>query len=498
MKRLLYLLTSLIFVAGFLQITNGGHNNQGGQAAVLNPLLQGINTLPYPMNPFLTPDWIGEANYGGDSYGAAVSTAGDVNGDGYADIILGAPYYMNGEIMEGRVYAYYGSATGLSTTPDWTFESNLAKCQLGWKVASAGDVNNDGFDDVLASSEYCTTGDPDTHREGRVYLFLGSADGLPSNYNWMKNGGTSDESFGWSIASAGDVNNDGFDDVIIGAPWADYPEGNEGRAYVFYGSASGFADTANWVTESDIAWTGYGTWVDSAGDVNGDGYADVIVGHPGWSSPDEAEGRAYVYLGSVSGLSLTASWTFENNHAYSELGISVAGVGDINGDGYDDVMVGGGKYPNPLPYEGIAYLFLGSAAGPLSTPAWSQEGNQKWAQFGWSIAPAGDVNDDGYDDVIIGSPWYTDTLRGEGASFLFFGSPNVNPFTTEYHIGAKQTDAKWGWSVNTAGDVNGDGRDDIIVGARDYDGGENNEGRAVVFYGMPDFIAQILLPITLR
>ncbi|HSB66791.1 MAG TPA: integrin alpha, partial [Anaerolineales bacterium] len=302
----------------------------------------------------------------------------------------------------------------------------------------------------------------------------------------------------WSVGSAGDVNGDGYDDVIIGAPWASYPEGHEGRAYVFYGSSTGLPDTANWTQESNTWWTGFGSWTDSAGDVNGDGYDDVIVGHYGWSSPEDHEGRAYVYLGSDTGILLSPAWTFENNHANSELGISVAGVGDVNGDSYDDVMVGGGRYANPEPFEGISYLFLGSATGLSLDPDWSQEGNQNWAQYGWAIEPAGDVNADGYDDAIIGSPWYTDTVHTEGVAFLYFGSASGSVFTTSYSKGAGQVDAKWGWSLSSAGDVNGDGRDDIIVGARDYDGGQDNEGRATLFYGMPDIVSQNFLPVTVR
>ncbi len=496
--RLLYKIISLFLLAGLLLISTSVPSAQASRPTGVDIVNRASASLPYPIDPFGSSDWIGEANYGGNSYGAAVASAGDVNGDGYADIIIGAPYYTNGQTQEGRAYAYYGSASGLSAASDWAFESDLAKCQMGWKAASAGDVNGDGFDDVLVSSEYCTTGDPYTNREGRVYLFLGSASGLSDTYDWMKDGGVFDESFGWSAASAGDVNDDGYDDVIIGAPWASYPEEHEGRAYVYYGSSSGLPDTADWIQESNAWWTGFGSWVDSAGDVNGDGFDDVIIGHYGWSSPEDHEGRAYIYLGSATGLAHSSAWTFENNHEYSELGISVAGVGDVNGDGYDDVMVGGGRYANPEPFEGIVYLFIGSATGPSTTPAWSHEGNQNWAQYGWAVEPAGDVNDDGYDDAIIGAPWYTDTIHAEGVVFLYFGSHNGSIFTTSYSKGAGQAEAKWGWSVSSAGDVNGDGRDDIIVGGRDYDGGQDNEGRATLYYGMPDIITQIFLPLTVR
>jgi hypothetical protein len=499
MKLFLSALILITLLIGMLQFPGMSQAEEVSQLSFTNMGIVDKLSAPisYIVNPFYTPDWIGEMNYAGNSYAAAVASAGDVNGDGYADVVIGAPYYTNGEYQEGRAYAYYGSASGLPSAPDWTFESNLTQCELGWRAASAGDVNGDGYDDVLVGSEYCTTGDPNVDREGRAYLFLGSASGLSATYDWMKSGGTNDESFGWSLASAGDVNADGYDDVIVGAPWADYPEGNEGRAYVFYGSDTGLAATAGWIAEMNVWWSGFGTSADSAGDVNGDGYDDVIVGHPGWSSPENGEGRAYVYLGSNTGLALTPAWTFENNHEDSELGSTVAGAGDVNGDGYDDVIVGAHKYPNPDPYEGAAYLFLGSASGLSLAPDWSHEGNQAWVQYSWSL-DGGDVNDDGYDDIIIAAPWYTDTVPVEGAVFLYFGSPDGLLSEPVASTGSGQQDAKFGWSAGFAGDVNGDSVDDIIVGARDYDGGHENEGRAIVYYGTVNAAARILLPLVIR
>jgi hypothetical protein len=427
-------------------------------------------------------------------FGASVASAGDVNGDGYADVIVGAPYYSNGQDREGRAYVYYGSASGLEPLPAWTFESNLVECEIGWSVASAGDVNGDGYDDVLVASEFCGALD----REGRVYLFLGSAAGLSATHAWMIQGGGSDESLGWSIASAGDVNNDGYDDVIVGAPWASYPEGHEGRAYVFYGSASGLSTTANWTAESNVDWSDFGQSVASAGDVNGDGFSDAIIGYVGMSNPEVAEGRAYVYLGSASGLSTMPAWMYENNHAGSELGESVASAGDVNGDGFSDVIVGGFRYGNPEPREGVAYLFLGSASGLSFTPAWKAESNQDYAEYGQSVASAGDINHDGYDDVLVGAPWYSSGENYEGRAFLYYGSPTGLRPSPIHMAESNQERAHLGYSVASAGDVNGDGIADIIVGAQWYDGGQENEGRATVYHGMADFEYQIYLPLILR
>jgi hypothetical protein len=457
-------------------------------------LSQKASTTSFMLNPFHTPDWIGEPGYVGTIYGAALASAGDVNNDGHDDILVGSPHYSNGQHFEGRAYLYLGSASGISTSPSWTFESNLAECELGWSVASAGDVNNDGFDEIMVASEYCAAEtDPEPYRRGVVYLFHGSASGPSTTPDWELMGAGFDESLGWSIASAGDVNGDHFDDVIIGAPWASYGEDHEGRAYVFYGSDTGLASTADWIKESDWHWSGFGSAVDSAGDVNHDGYDDVIIGQNYISSPENEEGRVYVFLGSASGLAHDPVWTYENNLAGTKLGESVAGTGDVNGDGYADVIVGGFSYANPDQREGVAYLFLGSAGVPSTQPDWTAEGSQIYAEFGQCVAGAGDVNLDGYDDVLVGAPWYTSDQNFEGQAFLYYGSAGGLRSDVIHTYASGQENANLGYSVAGAGDVNGDGAADILLGAQRYD-----EGRALAFYGHEELDYGIFLPLTAR
>jgi hypothetical protein len=489
----------MVFIILLFSLTHIGVMNADKSTI---PVAAAAGQLSTPMkfiiNPFSSPDWIGESDLGGTAFGASVASAGDVNGDGYADIIVGAPYYNNGQDREGRAYVYHGSSSGIKSSPAWTFESNLTECEIGWSVASAGDVNGDGFDDVLVGSEFCSPTPATDNREGRVYLFSGSAAGLSTTSAWMIEGSTADESLGWSIASAGDVNNDGYGDVIVGAPWASYPEGHEGRAYVFYGSASGLAEVADWIAESNVAWSDYGVSVASAGDVNNDGYDDVIIGHENMSNPEDIEGRAYVYLGSSTGLSMMPVWKYENNHAGTTLGESVARAGDVNGDGFSDVIVGGFRYSNPDVREGISYLFLGSASGPSLTPDWQNESDQAYAEYGQSVASAGDVNQDGFDDMFVGAPWYSQGENHEGRGFLYYGSPTGLLPSPIYTTESNQENANLGYSVASAGDVNGDGIADIIVGAQGYDGGQGNEGRAIVYYGIADSEHIIFVPITLR
>lgn len=485
---------TLLFGLTHLSVMNSGKSTMLAVAAADQAPAQ--NT--YIFNPFNTPDWIGESDLGGTTFGASVASAGDVNGDGYADVIVGAPSYKNGQDREGRIYVFHGSASGLKPLPAWTFESNIAECELGWSVASAGDINGDGFDDVLAGSEFCSTSIKPENREGRVYLFLGTSAGLSPTYAWMIQGGGFDESLGWSIASAGDVNKDGYADVIIGAPWASYPEGHEGRVYVFYGSASGLKTTADWTAESNVPWSDFGQSVASAGDVNGDGFDDAIIGHGNMSNPESGEGRAYVYLGSATGLSAMPAWKYENNRAGTALGESVASAGDVNGDGFSDVIVGGFRYSNPDEREGVAYLFMGSASGPSLTPNWQAEGNQAYAEYGQSVASAGDVNKDGFDDVLVGAPWYSHGENNEGRAFLYYGSASGLLPSPVYTTESNQERANLGYSVACAGDVNGDGIADIIVGAQGYDGGQENEGRTIVYHGIANGKGPVFIPLILR
>src|SRR5262249_31525458 len=134
--------------------------------------------------------------------------------------------------------------------------------------------------------------------------------------------------------------------------------------------------SAVWTAESDQDHANFGFSVATAGDVNGDGYSDVIVSAPYFSNGETDEGRVYLYLGSASGLSTTPAWTAESNQAGAVFGLSVASAGDVNGDGYSDVIVGAPNYTNGQNGEGRAFVFLGSASGLAASPAWTAEGDQ--------------------------------------------------------------------------------------------------------------------------
>jgi hypothetical protein len=362
-----------------------------------------------------TAAWTAEGAQEGAAFGGSVGTAGDVNGDGYADVIVGARFYDSGETDEGRTFVYHGSASGLSLTPNWTAEGDQEGAYWGYSAGTAGDVNGDGYADVIVGAPWYTN---DEAYEGRAFVYHGSASGLSASAAWTAEGDQEGAAFGGSVGTAGDVNGDGYADVIVGAPGYTDGEAYEGRAFVYHGSASGLSAAADWTAWSDKVGAYFGGSVGTAGDVNGDGYADVVVGARFYDNGQADEGRAYVYFGSASGLSPTANWTAESDQAGAWFGASVGTAGDVNGDGYADVVVGARFYDNGEAYEGRAYVYFGSASGLSPTANWTAEG-RAYAQFGASVGTAGDVNGDGYADVIVGAESGT---WGVGRALVYYGN----------------------------------------------------------------------------
>ncbi len=428
------------------------------------------------------PVWMRSGDQSDGRFGT-VAPAGDVNGDGYADVLIGAYNYDEGEPDEGVVYLFLGGPNGLATSPAWTAESNQAGARLGDKLSGAGDVNGDGYDDVIIGAAYFDS----THVDaGAAFLYTGSPSGLSVEPAWVAVGDQDDAQFGACVQAAGDVNDDGFADVIVGAWLYDHGELNEGRAYVYCGSDSGLADAPAWIGESDSPGAAYGYFCASAGDVNGDGFDDIVVGARRFSGNGlQEEGRVYVYYGSPAGPALEADWVRDAGREKSEFGAYTISAGDVDADGYDDLLVGAFRYDDPDLDEGMACLFRGSGSGLSMTPAWQVEGGIARNNFGYHLDGAGDVNGDGYDDVIVSAPG-VDTY-----GFTYYNAGQV--FVYEGEAGGLSTTPAWTQqgdqdymsleAVRGVGDVNGDGYDDVATGALYHDGAEVDAGRAWVFYG---------------
>jgi hypothetical protein len=441
-----------------------------------------------------TAAWTAESDQVSALFGWSVATAGDVNGDGFSDVIVGAYAYDNGQINEGRAYVYLGSAAGLATAAAWTAERDQASAQFGISVATAGDVNNDGFSDVIIGANQYTNGE---NGEGRAFVYLGSAAGLLATSAWSAESNQAGSHFGFSVATAGDVNGDGFSDVIVGALGYDNGQLDEGRAFVYHGSASGLGLSAAWTGEGNQASGEFGWSVSTTGDMNGDGFSDVVVGAPLYDGVQMDEGWAFVYQGSPGGLLTQPVWSAEPNQPGANLGGSVGTAGDVNGDGYSDVIVGAYAYDNGQTNEGRAFVHFGSAEGFSTIADWTAESNQGGALSAGSVATAGDVNGDGYSDVIVGAIGYDNGQTDEGRAFVYHGSPTVLTTTAAWTADGNQDIPLFGVSVATAGDVNGDGYGDGIIGASNFDNGQVDEGKAFVYHGsasgfaaVPDWTAE--------
>ncbi len=458
---------------------------------------------PLTVDPLVSalPDAILQADQASAQLGLSVAGAGDVNGDGYADVIVGAPYFDAGQVDEGAAFVFLGGPNGIPngnpSTASATLQSDQASAYLGYSVAAAGDVNGDGYADVIVGAPNYDAGQAD---EGAAFVFLGGASGIPSGSpataSATLQSNQVNAQLGVSVAGAGDVNGDGYADVVVGAGLYDAGQTDEGAAFVFMGGPSGIPNgnpaTAAATLQSDQASANLVT-VAGAGDVNGDGFDDVIVGADSYDAGQTDEGAAFVFLGGPNGIPsgnpTTASATIQSNQASAYLAGGLAGAGDVNGDGYDDVIVGAGGYDAGQTDEGAAFVFLGGpsgiASGSPATASATFQSNQAGALMGVGVAGAGDVNGDTYADVVVGAPLYD---AGEGAAFVFLGGPtgiaSGDPTSARTTLRANHADAHMGTSVAAAGDVNGDGNDDVIVGASGYDeGGDVYEGGAFLFLG---------------
>lgn len=444
---------------------------------------------PITIDPLsTTADWRSESNQEESLFGVKVAAAGDVNNDGFDDIVVGAVNYDNGQNNEGGAFLYYGSSNGPSNTPDWSFHGDQVDAHLGEALAAA-DIDGDGYSDLVIGAYGHSS--PESG-EGRVYVFHGSATGLPAAPDWSDEVDQGGAQFGKCVASAGDIDNDGYDDILIAAPYFDNGQTNEGRVYLYRGSATGLLTTSAWTFESNQAHAALGyRGTASAGDINRDGFDDVLVGAYRYDHDQTDEGRAYLFTGSSTGLQASPAWSADGNQAFAEFGASLRSAGDINGDGYDDVVIGAPQYHNGQNLEGRAYAFYGSTTGLPVSESWSAESNIASARFGFDVGAAGDVNGDGFDDVVIGAPRLGNGQSDEGRVYVFHGASTGLQITHGWSIESDQMGAVLGQSVGGAGDVNGDGYSDLLVGAPMHNGDLINEGEALVYYGAPDSAAII-------
>lgn len=452
-----------------------------------------------------------------DKAGLSVSGAGDINGDGFDDLLIGV-YAADpgGRLSAGESYVVFGKA---SFAPSFDFNTltgatgfrltgNLQGTNSGFSVSGGGDVNGDGFDDLIIGAPY-----GGGNGAGEAFVFFGKGSGFAASVALSALDGTSgfqmvglstDYGFGRSVSDAGDVNGDGFDDLIIGARRARVGMINSaGKTYVVFGKSSGFAASTNMSTlngTNGFGLNGFsfsyesGFSVSSAGDFNGDGFADVIVGSPGATFG----GDSYLIFGKASGFSSSTSLSsLDGNNGFKikmtngdarVFGGSVSEAGDVNGDGFDDLIIGdrGGVGPNSAYNSGASYVLFGnSGTFDATIDMTSLDGDNGFRINGVistysarSVSGAGDVNGDGFADMIVSAHRANST----GSSYVVLGGNFTGGSETQ--VGTNAANAVTATQGNAAVDVlvGSQGNDTLISdgGADVLSGGEGTDTLTIV------------------
>ena len=420
-----------------------------------------------------------------EAFGWAMCTAGDVNGDGYPDVLVAAIDHsdpIETEEEEGKLYLFYGGPDGLSTTPDWSYEPNDDLTILGFDVAG-GDLNGDGYSDIVAGNLQWTG---DISEQGKISLWYGGPDGPGDAPDWEYEGDQVQGLMGSSVAMESDINMDGYNDLFISAKMHDNPELNEGKIWMFWGSADGPVGPV-WSYEPNQDGVVAGFPVEYAGDVNGDGYPDVIIGASNYTNTINKQGMAVVFYGGPDSLSTEPNWAAYGENNKDFFGHWVDGAGDVNGDGFDDVIIAAISYERDgtLVSEGTAYVYHGSAEGLEATPSWQTFGNQSGANYGYCVSGAGDVNGDGFDEVIVGAKYWSNPENKEGSASVFWGSPNGLEENYCFFLEGGQDSAYLGRHVDGGADFNNDGYSDFLAGAYRYSNVFDQDGIVYGVYGGP-------------
>ncbi|MEE2829189.1 MAG: MopE-related protein [Myxococcota bacterium] len=372
------------------------------------------------------------------------------------------------------------SAAHISHVPAWVVASGQASAALGLAVAGGGDLDGDGISDGVLGVPGLDAGQPS---EGGVFVFSGDGTSFASTPSWSR---TSDQAFaflGAAVAIVGDLNDDGVDDLAVGAWQADGDEANEGRVEIFYGSSLGLPAEPNLTLLGGQEGASFGFSL-AGGDINGDGIDDLLVGAPGWDGGEPAEGAVFWFEGSPSGLVSLPSGTLTLGSAGASFGYSLAVVGDVDLDGDDDLLVGAPTFADPEPEEGMVALFHGDPSGLLASAEWTAQSDQVFSRMGHSVAGAGDVNADGYSDLLVGTPWFDDLTFDRGRAELWLGGEDPPEALADWTWIGPQTGGLLAAALAGPGDLNGDGVDDLVVGATHGDQGIPGEGLIYVFPGV--------------
>ena len=481
-----------------------------------------------------------------ESLGFSVRAAGDVNGDGFDDVIVGAPDTIGSGSLAapgGASYVLFGGAAGFPADIDlslldgsdgFRIDSGGALSGLGVSVSAAGDVNGDGIDDLVIGAVTISSASagggtplPPQAPSGATVVF-GKTTGwsptldvstLDGSDGFRVPSGASEEWLGSYVASVGDMNGDGYDDVAIGDLSAHFGGDSSGASYVVFGRPTGWPaevdetalDGSDGFRVDGVGAFHYAARVGSGGDVNGDGYDDLFIGSLGYTGTASAyvlfgQPAAFPATSDVTGLDGTNGFEITGLESYiSPAAINIAG--DVNGDGIEDLVIGAANDGTGGYDAGSVFVVFGHDSGwPATLDVSALDGTNGFRVdgtesdlAGLQVNAAGDVNGDGFDDIVIGAfgaNGYAGgayVVYGDGGGFApaldlgridgfnGFRIDGIDPGT--YNLA--------GYSVDGAGDLNGDGFDDLVIGAPEATQGTNTfSGEAYVFFG-GDFTAEV-------
>ncbi|MBN1249745.1 MAG: FG-GAP repeat protein [Anaerolineae bacterium] len=452
--------------------------------------------------------WTYGSGQTGSKLGAAVTGAGDVNGDGIQDLLIGAPNGTSpatSATSEGVVFVFYGSPSGLPSEgdPDQILSWGENGAEFGYAIAGGEDMNNDGIADVLVGAPgYKPAGQ--NGKYGAVFLYYGSETGLSTSPDWTFAGAQKESRLGQAVSFAGNLNGDDWDDIIVGAP-AYEPDALGGAAFVFYGGPTGPITQTMETLSIGQKGARFGEAVSGVGDVNGDGFADVAIGAPNYDNTLINEGAVFLYHGATGAINTTVAWQDFGGQEDALYGRAVNSVGDVNGDKLKDIAMSAPYYDGKFADQGLVRVFHGSDQGLSPSSNWSFKLSQAFARFGTALSSAGDVNGDGYGDLIVGAPSYGMDEVGQAndlsePALIFLGSASGIGDYWAWRLEEGQAVTDFGSSVGTAGDINSDGLDDVLVGAPGFKIDGQQCGKAFLYLGTDarPLPHKVHLPLTLR
>ncbi len=422
-----------------------------------------------------------EAELEDSGYGSVIAGVGDLNGDGYDDVAIGAPLWGDDLVYRaGRVYVHLGGPDGLDELPNRILSGMVSEDRMGMAIAGVGDINGDGRDDLAIGVPYADTdGVTDA---GQVQIYLGTETGVAAAPVHVLKGTWSSEWLGFSISNVGDLDNNGAPDVVVGAPGY---EGQRGRTHLFLNTESALPELATQIVEGTTGGEYFGHQVAILEDIQGDGIPDLAVASPYRSSDTASQcGQVFVYPGSGSGVAAEVVTPISAGLYSSErLGWTIVSAGDLDQDGFGDLIAAAPDHTRAgISSVGRVAFFRGSTLGLVEDETLDIVGWTGGEQLGWSMALAEDPEGDGVPRLLVGAPYY-DGVRDDSGRVDRYTADLTTDQPDESIEGAS-IGLLLGTALASGGDIDGDGQTDMLLSTRDTTG---LPGRVEVIYGAEGF-----------